>query len=148
MEENKKLVFGNKEFVAELWPGDDRNAPVVELEIDAFHTHYDRDYSTETPIKGRYDLSMDEAKKLHAFLEQVTGVVEYEYTTKPHHIKDNGLVVASRTHDDWGTLEQAQRDLKGYQGDELARMKRNDNDRARWLYTIVKRRKAGEVEDV
>jgi hypothetical protein len=82
MEEKKKLVFGNEEFVGELWPGNNLNPPCVELEIDAFHTHYDRDYGTETPITGRYDLSMDEAKKLHAFLGDVTGAVEYEYNLR------------------------------------------------------------------
>lgn len=141
MEEKKKLVFGNNEFVAELWPGNDLNAPAVELEIDAFHTHYDRDYSTETPITGRYDLSVDEAKKLHAFLEEVIVPVEYEYNIERTSLEHG---TSHLQYHIWFPKEDAEYDLSGYIEAEEVHAAEHGYRYA--TYRLVKRRKAGEVE--
>jgi len=70
---DNKLVIGNKELVASYWSGNDLNESTVELEIDAHHTFYDRDWGTAEPITGTYDLKRDEAEKLYYFLGQKFG---------------------------------------------------------------------------
>lgn len=143
MEEKKKLVFGNNEFVAELWPGNELNTPTVDLEIDAFHTHYDRDYSTETPVKGSYDLSVDEAKKLHAFLEEVIVPVEYEYNIEFADLRAGKVHLFRDTWEpqaDW--LSRKVSEL-----DEYDRKLLNIGEGGlEYSHRLVKRRKAGEVE--
>lgn len=70
-DELEKLTFGNVErtgFEATHFPGDTVNVPSIWLEIGSGHTDYDRDYNTETPITGTYDLEIGEARKLHALL--------------------------------------------------------------------------------
>lgn len=70
-DELEKLTFGNVErtgFEATHFPGDTVNVPSIWLEIGSGHMDYDRDYNTETPITGTYDLELKEARKLHALL--------------------------------------------------------------------------------
>jgi hypothetical protein len=69
MTDPEKLSFGNNQMSVEYWPGNDLNPPDIQIEIDAFHTHYDRDYGTEERITGSYDLSLEEAQKLLQFLQ-------------------------------------------------------------------------------
>jgi hypothetical protein len=67
----KGLTFSDNAAVVGYWPGNSLNAPEVRIEIDAFHTSYDRDYGTTERITGAYDFNLEEAKKLHAFLGKV-----------------------------------------------------------------------------
>lgn len=131
MTDKNKLVLGDLEAV--FWGGNELNAPEVQMEIDAHRVHYDRDYSTEEKITGTYDLSMDEAKELHAFLGRVTATEDdYEYAAQ--------IITGPRAGKIVGDFWTDKEDRESFVKDLFEFSGHHD-------YKLVRRRKAGPVED-
>lgn len=129
------LVLGD--LTATFWGGNKLNAPEVQLEIDTHRIDYDRDYNTEEKIVGGADLPLEDARRLHAFLGEVLGEEDYEYSVSHRHTSTG--IQTTIDEESWNTKQE----ISDYMDEMLTT----------WLINgleskMVRRRKAGPVEDV
>lgn len=132
-DDKNKLSFNAGDMEVEYWAGDGRNPAEVRVEVDAFHINYDRDYGTEERITGSYDMKLDEAKELYDFLGRVLATEDdYEYAVKRVGGPRDGQIVGNYWAD--------KPDREMFVLDMF--MSTHENN-----FKLVRRRKAGEVED-
>lgn len=132
-DDKNKLSFNAGDMEVEYWAGDGRNPAEVRVEVDAFHTNYDRDYGTEERITGSYDMKLDEAKELYDFLGRVLATEDdYEYAAKRVGGERDGEIVGGY----WA--DKADREMF------IIDMIMFDTSEK---YKLVRRRKVGPVED-
>lgn len=103
-EKMEDLEFGGGScgFVAEHFPGNDLIAPSIWLGIGSGHIEYDRDYGTETPITGMYDLDINEMRKLLVFLgEAIDEAAKWKRPARLHEFKPKMEGVSDSVLEKW-----------------------------------------------